>query len=354
MRWRRRRAVTAAQVRQLRRELRREARAQSFASRDPVVIGAVGLVLLGVLMTGAFYVSDLPIIGGGTQYSAEFADVGGLKTGDDVRVAGLKVGQVTGIGLDHGQVKVSFRVKHAFVGNQSTVSINVKTLLGAMYLAVDSTGERRQQPGDTIPQARTTSPYDITTALASLSTTVSKIDTATLAKSFDVLAQAASGTSKSIKPLLTGLAGAARLVADNDAQLRALLSSAKAVSAVLAEQQAAVSSILRDGSSLLAVLNDRRGAIDTLLSSTASLAVQLSGLVADNQASLAPALTNLGQVIAILQANKTSIDAALTELAPYFRYLTNASGNGPWIDGYVWNATRAGLLHLYVGAKPDA
>ena len=357
MRWLPRRgprAARTAELRARRREIRREARAESFASRDPVVIGAVGLVLLAVLVTGAFYVSDLPIIGGGTAYSAEFGDAGGLRTGDDVRIAGLKVGQVTAINLDQAQVKVTFRVKHAYVGDQSTVSINVKTLLGAMYLAIDSTGDHAQQPASTIPQSRTTSPYDITTALTELSTTVSKIDTAQLARSFDVLAAAGSQTTKSIKPLLTGLAGASQIVAENDAQLRSLLGSAKAVTGVLAQQQAHVQSILDHGTALLAVLNDRRAAIDQLLSGTSSLSVQLSGLVADNQAALSPALTQLQNVISILQANRSSIDQALSELAPFFRYVSNATGNGPWIDGYVWNATRQGLLHLYLGGKPDA
>ena len=325
----------------------------SFASRDPVVIGAVGLVLLGVLMAGAFKISDLPFIGGGTAYSAYFADVGGLRTGDDVRIAGMKVGQVTSITLDQAQVKVGFQVKRAYVGDRSSVSINVKTLLGAMYLAVYSTGPQPQPPADTIPQARTTSPYDVTTALASLSTTVSQIDTTKLAQSFDAVAAAGADTPKSIKPLLNGLAGTAQAVAQNDAQLRSLLSNAKAVTGVLAQQQSRVTSILDNATTLLSVLNARRDSIDQLLNGTATLTAQLSGVVTDNQAALAPALTQLQDVIGILQANKNSIDQALTELGPFFSYIANASGNGPWLDGYVWNNTRAGLLHLYLGSQPN-
>src|SRR6266516_5139779 len=125
---------------------RRALRGQSFSSRNPTVLGATGLVVIAALLWAAFNASKLPIIGGGTVYSAAFSEAAGLKPNDEVRIAGVKVGTVSSVGLERDHVKVTFRVKHAFIGSQSTLSIRIKTLLGAKYLAVDSVGDTRQRP----------------------------------------------------------------------------------------------------------------------------------------------------------------------------------------------------------------
>jgi phospholipid/cholesterol/gamma-HCH transport system substrate-binding protein len=98
--------------------------------RSPVAVAVVGLVILLGLGSAAYAADDLPVIGGGTTYRADFTESAGLNSGNEVRVAGVKVGKVTGVSLDRGRVKVTFRVKDTWVGNASTVSIMIKTLLG--------------------------------------------------------------------------------------------------------------------------------------------------------------------------------------------------------------------------------
>jgi len=123
--------------------LKRSPRGRSFASRNPTTIGAIGLVVIGVLLWAAFNATKLPIIGGGTPYAAIFSEASGLQPNDEVRIAGVKVGTVTGVRLDgpNGKdVRVSFRVKHAFVGDQTQAIIKIKTVLGRKYLELDPAG----------------------------------------------------------------------------------------------------------------------------------------------------------------------------------------------------------------------
>ena len=63
--------------------------------RHPAVTGAIGLAILVALIFGAFHIEDLPIIGGGVSYDAAFRDASGLTAGNEVRIAGVKVGKVT-------------------------------------------------------------------------------------------------------------------------------------------------------------------------------------------------------------------------------------------------------------------
>ena len=70
-----------------------------FRERNPLIIGGIGLAVLVGLVVAAFHVDDLPLIGGGTTYQAAFRDASGLEAGNEVRVAGVKVGKVDSIGL---------------------------------------------------------------------------------------------------------------------------------------------------------------------------------------------------------------------------------------------------------------
>ncbi len=111
----------------------------------------------------AFRAEDLPLIGGGDVYYAEFSEAGGLKINDEVRVAGVRVGQVEDITLDEGHVLVEFRIdRDTELGDDTGASIRVKTLLGAMYLALEPAGAGELEPDDDRsrspgPRRRTTS-----------------------------------------------------------------------------------------------------------------------------------------------------------------------------------------------------
>src|SRR3954463_11708207 len=148
-----------------------------FRDRNPVIIGAVSLTVIAALVFLAFNAQSLPVIGGGTIYRAQFSEAAGLQPDDPVRVAGVKVGKVEGLTLEHGAVTVDFRVRDAFVGDQSEAAIKIETVLGAKYLALVPRGTAALDPDTAIPVDRTASPYDVVQAFSDLSSTIQRIDT---------------------------------------------------------------------------------------------------------------------------------------------------------------------------------
>jgi phospholipid/cholesterol/gamma-HCH transport system substrate-binding protein len=333
---------------------RRAPRGRSFSSRNPTVIGAIGLVVVAALLWAAFNASKLPIIGGGTVYSAQFSEAAGLRPNDEVRVAGVKVGTVTSLGLEGDHVKVTFRVKHAFIGDRSTLAIKIKTLLGAKYLAVDSLGDAKQKPKQEIGPpcttgavgagCRTTSPYDIYPAFRQLTRTVGDIDTTKLGVAFETLAETFQNTPQSVRAVVGGLSRLSRTVASRDAQLRTLLARARSVTGVLVARDQQITTLLSDGNLLLGELTARREAIRALLQNTSLLTAQLEGLVADNRATLKPALDQLHGVLQLLQDNQDALDRGLAALAPFYRLFANTLGNGRWFDSYIQNLSIPGIL----------
>jgi phospholipid/cholesterol/gamma-HCH transport system substrate-binding protein len=317
-----------------------------FGSRNPTTIGAIGLVLILVVLWAAFNAQKLPLNGGGTNYSGYFTEAAGLRAGDPVRIAGVKVGDVDSVGLADHHVKVTFKVKNAYVGDESTVAIKIKTLLGAKYLAIDSTGTDKQEPGRTIPVSRTTSPLDVYPAFTELTHTVDKIDTGRLAKALNVLSADFEGTPSSVRGVVTGLSRISETISSRDAALRTLLAKANDVTGVLAARDRDLQQRLTDGGQLLDMLNERRDAIHSLLVNTTALSQQLSGLVSDNQKALGPLLDQLDHVITLLLNNQQDLDRGLALLGPFYRVFNNTIGNGRWFDNYIQNLSPAGLLGL--------
>lgn len=318
--------------------------------RNQIAVGVVGLLLLALVGLVAYNAEALPLIGGGTHYSASFSEAAGLRPGDEVRVAGVKVGKVTGVSLDGDQVKVGFVVRHTWIGDASTAAIGIKTLLGEKYLAVDPLGNRPQDPGTRIPRSRTTAPYDVTQAFDGLGHTLDAIDTKQLAASFQTISDTFKDTPSSVRTAATGLSSLSRTVASRDAQLANLLSASKQLTGTLAANDGRFQQLISDGNLLLGEIQQRRDAIHSLLTGTQSLGTQLSGLVTDNQRQLGPTLDALDRVTSVLRANQTSLDKALALAGPYYRLVGNTLGNGRWFDTYL-----CGLVphdYLPAGTKP--
>jgi phospholipid/cholesterol/gamma-HCH transport system substrate-binding protein len=322
---------------------------KSFSSRNPTPIGAIGLVLIVVILWAAFNAGKLPLIGGGTSYSAYFTEAAGLTAGNEVRIAGVKVGEVDSVGLNYsdgqGKVKVVFKVKNAFIGDESQAAIKLKTLLGAKYLSIDSTGTKKQNPHTTIPLTRTTSPFDVYPAFTELTNTVDNIDTAQLAKAFDTLSADFANTPSSVKTVVTGLTRLSNTIASRDTALRNLLAQANNVTGVLASRDDQLQKLLNDGGLLLDELNARRDAIHALLINTSTLSIQLEGLVSDNQKTIGPMLDQLNGVLSLLQKNQDSLDRGLSLLGPFYRVFNNVIGNGRWFDNYICNLSLVGVLN---------
>jgi phospholipid/cholesterol/gamma-HCH transport system substrate-binding protein len=308
---------------------------KSFRERNPLVLGAVGSIVLALVLTATFSYQDLPIIGAGTSFQAEFGEAAGLQKDDEVRIAGIKVGTVTDVELADDHVVATFRVKDAWVGNKTTAEIKIKTLLGRKFLALHPIGDADQDPDQPIPRSRTVTPFDVTEAFNGLADTVGSIDTDQLAQSFRTLSDTFKNTPEHVRTALDGLSALSQTIASRDDELAGLLKNAHAISGTLANSSQDFDKLIGDGNLLLTELNNRRDTIHNLLVGTRDLATQLSGLVQDNQARLAPALSQLNIVTDVLQRQTANLDKGIQLAGPYFRVVNNTTGNGHFIENYI-------------------
>jgi phospholipid/cholesterol/gamma-HCH transport system substrate-binding protein len=312
-------------------------RLKPFRKRNPIVIGAVSLLVLVALTLASLNIRDLPLIGQGATYTARFAEAAGVQPDDDVRVAGIRVGTVTDINLDGNDVVISFKAPDAWIGDQTRASIEIKTLLGQKYIALEPAGSQPLDPDVAIPLDRTTAPFDVIDAFSQLTTTTEALNTDQLGESLNTLSQTLNGASGPIRPALDGLSRLSRTISSRDQELAHLLANTKATTQVLAERNGDVEKLIQNGNLLLGELRSRKAATDDLLNGTIALSNQLRGLVADNRATLGPTLDKLNGVLTTLQTNSANLENGIRLFAPFVRTFANVVGNGRWFDAYICN-----------------
>lgn len=268
---------------------------------------------------------------------ADFTEAGGLSSGDDVTISGIRIGKVTAVDLVGDHVRVTFAITDNPVrlGTETRAEIQAQTLLGKKGLVLMPAGPGRLK-GE-IPVSRTTAPYDVSDALSDLGHTTAELDPNSLKQAMLTLSTTLSSAAPNVGPALDGVLRLSNVINARNTELTELLKHSANLSGVLTDRRTQVQALLADGAQLLSVLNARSAAISGLLTHGAALAQQLSGLVADNTQQIGPALDKLNALLALLQDNKANIDAALLKAAPLVRELGGIVSAFPGFNVYVAN-----------------
>ncbi len=289
-----------------------------------------------IVLAGLQY-DQLPFISGGLNYSAHFTDAGGLVAGDDVSLAGVGVGTVTGVELDGQQVLVTFTVRDASPSATPPAPTSRPTPSSAASHSLCGVRRRRAAAGTTIPVERTNAPYSLPDASE---TSLRPCRNST--RRHQRLARCAVGCiaghpSPEISGALEGMRRLSESINARDESLQELLGRAENVTGILAERSDRINELIVDANDLFGELSLRRDAITALITNVSSVSRQLTGLVQDNQAQMAPTLEVLNRVTANLQANKENIAEALDGLGPYISSLGESVASGPFFNAYVSN-----------------
>jgi phospholipid/cholesterol/gamma-HCH transport system substrate-binding protein len=117
------------------------------------VLGAVVLVVAAAFLVYSSSATDAGEVQG-YDINVAFNEIGGLKTGDDVRVGGVKIGTVKDIALDTAtyRAKVTLSIKDNIkLPDDTAARVSSEGLMGGNYLALDPGGdEENLRPGATI------------------------------------------------------------------------------------------------------------------------------------------------------------------------------------------------------------
>lgn len=304
-------------------------------SWDRTWLGVTAVAVVTVLIGAMLLVKVADI--GYRSYTARFLQAAALKTGNPVTVAGIPVGEVTGMKLagDHVEAKLKVRNDVA-LGQDSRAVIKVTTILGSRYLALQPAGSG-SLPENTFDLSQTEVPYDLQEALADVTTTYEQVDTDQFAQTLGILGEQMRGLPEVVPQALTNTHTLSTIIADRRDQLGSLLKTTELVSTTLRRQQSAIGQLVTQGNDLVGEFVARRASFRALMASLTNLVETLSGIVIDDRPELENLLVNLRELSDMLGKHDDLLRSTLQAGPVALRGLTNATGTGNAVDLNVSN-----------------
>ena len=304
-------------------------------SWDRTWLGVTAIAVVTVLIGAMLLVKVADI--GYRSYTARFLQAAALKTGNPVTVAGIPVGEVTGMKLagDHVEAKLKVRNDVA-LGQDSRAVIKVTTILGSRYLALQPAGSG-SLPDNTFDLSQTEVPYDLQEALADVTTTYEQVDTDQFARTLGILGEQMRGLPEVVPQALTNTHTLSTIIADRRDQLGSLLKTTELVSTTLRRQQSAIGQLVTQGNDLVGEFVARRASFRALMASLTNLVETLSGIVIDDRPELENLLVNLRELSDMLGKHDDLLRSSLQAGPVALRGLTNATGTGNAVDLNVSN-----------------
>ncbi|MGH9172583.1 MAG: MCE family protein [Acidimicrobiales bacterium] len=303
-----------------------------FRELNRPVVGVVGVVVLLLVIVAALKFPSLPLIHSNAGFNADFANAGGLATGDLVTVDGVKVGSITGMSLDGDHVTVSFEVSTGLhLGSATTAAAEVLSPVGTEYVQLTSAGGGSLH--GTIPVSRTSVPYNLVTDLSGLGSTIQGYNIPQLEKALEVGTQDLNGTSPAeLTSAFDGLAHLSSEVSAQQTALATIVTRGAGLTGVLSQNSHALFDLFGQANLVLQVLEQRRTAIQGLLTATSTLSQKITAVLTVNRSQLTSLLQSLQEVSAVLAKDSDDFSQAIPVLAAFSRYSANVTGSGAFAD----------------------
>jgi phospholipid/cholesterol/gamma-HCH transport system substrate-binding protein len=346
---------------------------KSFRDRNPYAVGLVSTLVIGALTGLAFMVGLLHLLEDTYEMEATFTDAAGLRGGDEVKLAGVKVGRVTGVEPDHenGLVRVEWVVNRGVdIMDGAGADIALETLLGSKFVRItnatrgdalmaDLPREERSIPFEECDpngacRPRTTTPVDVFDLTRVATNRIEETDNDRLNQLINQLADVTEGKRATITDLVHGIDDVSRAINEREAQLDALLDDADELAANLAAKDQTLVRLIDSSRQILDFLVARRDELALALGAGSDAVRSLSLLIDTNAAQLDAILTDLHPTLATVSANLPELNRGLALAGPAFYGQALAGTHGPWQDIYVaaLGPDIFGILEDLTGALP--
>ncbi|MBN7303131.1 MCE family protein [Mycobacteroides abscessus subsp. bolletii] len=231
--------------------------------RRQLMLGMIGLLAVAIAMASSAVIYFAPL--GKRTYTAEVAEASSIKAGDQVRVAGIVVGDVRSVQLQDDSVKILFTVdRKIFVGAQTTLEIRLLTPVGGHYVTVFPAGNTPL--GTTpIPADRVKLPYNLGQALQDAIRPVKTIDGDILRKNFTALADALDKQPGAIRAMGDAVSSVVGVLNRQNSDVRRSLDIADEYLSLLARSRGIIGQMLtKIGTMETTILSRRAEVLETL------------------------------------------------------------------------------------------
>ncbi len=301
-------------------------------------IGVTAFALVAVLMT--LMVAGTLVKSSGTdpqEYHALFRDTNGLTEGDDVRMAGVRVGRVQHRELEDGLAEVTFTVSgDQKVYADSHAEINFLNLIGQRYLDITrGTADSRLQPGATIPVARTSPGLDLTALFNAFKPLFDLLRPADVNKLATEITAVLQGQGPTINDLTAQTARLTSHLAQRDEVIGRVITNMSVVMQTTAAHREDLGVMIGELSKLTHGLAGDRQQIGTALDSMSHLSIAMDDLAGRTRR---PLTTDIGDINTLSgQVNKQTdlLTRGLRGAPRLLDAYARSMSYGSWLNTYI-------------------
>ena len=289
--------------------------------------------------------------GGKTSYKAVFGDVTGLLPGNEVRIAGVRVGQIDAIALDERQLAlVEFSLDDGREIPQSTIArLRYRNIVGERYVALtEGPGSAEPRPeGETLPLAQTRNALDLTVLFNGFRPLFQALDPESVNQAAFEVIQTLQGEGGTLESLMARTASLTNTLADRDEVIGRVLTNLESVLETVDERGSELGDLIVQLRRLSAGFAEDREAIGASLDGISDLTTATAGLLADIRPPLDEDVEQLGLLAANLDDNREVVDGVLSRLPNKLDTIIGTATHGSWFNFYLCGA--GGTLVLAEG-----
>ncbi len=297
-----------------------------------ILSGLAGVLLLNTM------VNDLG--GDSNEYTAMFTDASGLRPGDDIKVAGVRVGQVSGIEVDGRQAKVSFELADDQpLYDNATLVLRYQNLLGQRDLQLSQPtrlGEELE-PGTELSTSQTDSGFNLTYLLNGFRPLFRVLQPAEVNQLAESLVMTLQGEGPTVEEFLQQTAQFTTFLADRDDVFGEVLENLTPVLDNMAGQGDELTGTIRELNALMDGLAQDRQVIGESIDGIAELIDATSSLVVAAKVPTERALVRLQQVAAMYANNRAGLVNTLEWFPKLVGALGRISQNSNQVNAYFCN-----------------
>lgn len=297
-----------------------------------VVVTVVFTTVLGISIANINTTST-------NSYKARFTDATLVLPNDDVRIAGVRVGQVKDVKIvDKRQAEIEFEVDAGrTLPAGVTAQIKFRNLVGQRYVSLGEgtdTSGKTLKPGDNIPLSRTTPALDLTALFNGFKPLFTALNPDDINKlSYEVI-QVLQGEGGTVESLLKHTASLATTIANKDQVIGEVIDNLNSVLDTVNAHTPQLSDLIVKLQQLVSGLAADRKPIGDAIDSLGTLAQTTSGLLSEAREPLKQDIGALGDLTKNLNDNQSVVEHFLQFMPQKLTALTGTADYGSWFNFY--------------------
>jgi len=280
--------------------------------------------------------------GSGTEYKAIFTTASMLEKGDDVRVAGVTVGEVKNVEHhDRNNAIITFRVKSDVpLTTSSRAEVRFLNLVGDRYLALEAgadAGAERLESGDTLPIEQTSPALDLTTLFNGFKPLFQALNPEQVNELSMNLVQVLQGEGGTIQGLLQKTASLTTTLADRDQLIGEVVDNLNTTLATVNSRSEQVTQLVVELEGWMTDLAADRQVIGSSLDNISALTVEVADLLRGARPVLKSDVANLRRLAKLLNKKKNAdvLVELVDRLPESMSDQTRTGTYGSWYNYYV-------------------